>query len=168
MLPHARLTPAAVLLMNFRREDNMGVHLTFQVVARGLSQNFLFGISDGQNIPCTSSFWNDLFRVPPNWPPRVPETALTAPCHPALPLLEVISRTPLRPLPRWSPPPANVAPIVLSPHAISQPEALLHRVSRIYRLGSGESRAIRDRGRIVAYTETTLRSCTEEFIRSPH
>ena len=48
-----------------------------------ITQNFLFGISDGRNIPGTASFWSGLFRVLSNWHPKVSETALATPSSPA-------------------------------------------------------------------------------------
>jgi hypothetical protein len=63
--------------------------------SRLFNQNFLSSISFGQNIPRTACFGATLFRVPSRWPPEVSDAVLTVPCHPALPLLEAISRTSL-------------------------------------------------------------------------
>jgi hypothetical protein len=38
-----------------------------------VSQIFLFGIPEDQNLPHIASFWSDLFRVPSHWPPKVPK-----------------------------------------------------------------------------------------------
>jgi hypothetical protein len=37
----------------------------------GTIRRFLLGVSDGQNIPHTASFWSDQFRVSPHWPSAV-------------------------------------------------------------------------------------------------
>lgn len=78
---------------------NIGTNYHLELCAHALSQNFILGISDAQNIPHTALLRSHAFGAQSNWSPKVPEIAVNGSSHPELPLLGTVSRTHFTPMP---------------------------------------------------------------------